>query len=197
MKKLIAGFTVLFHLTATAQSPGLTINVIMDSVKADGTRYKIEMKICEPKKMTERGDWFTHDTSTIDFTSLKPTDINCGEYLDKGAPTLISGKEEKTYNHFKFSNQIIAWEKILVFKISNASSRGWSPEMYIILPVKLKSFVTNIDLAGVEFVSGKIIFLADENGTYEKSSLVIRQSLKDAKTVEVKNFHLKDLLVQK
>jgi hypothetical protein len=110
---------------------------------------------------------------------------------------LISGKEEKTYNRFEFSNQVFAWEKILVFKISNSSSRGWNSEMYIVLPVKFKSFITYIDLTSIEFLSGKVVFLTDINAGYEKSSQVIRQSLKDAKPVEVKDFQLKELLEQK
>jgi len=86
MKSLLTAFVISFHLTATAQSPGLTINVIMDSAKADGTRYKIEMNICKPKKMTKRGSWFSHDTSTVDFASLKANDIECGGYFDNGMP---------------------------------------------------------------------------------------------------------------
>jgi hypothetical protein len=87
MEKLLFGLILLFNLPATAQSPHLSIWVKMDSVKAEGTRYKIEMKMCKPKKMTELGSWFSHDTSTIDFASLKVNDIDCVEYFDKGMPT--------------------------------------------------------------------------------------------------------------
>ena len=117
MKGLLLSLLVFFNLITTAQSPVLTINVLMDSVKSDGIRYKIEMNICKPKKMTERGNWFSHDTSAIDFGSLKSSDIECGEYTDKGMPTLILGKEEEQLNRFKFSNQVFAWEKIFVFRI--------------------------------------------------------------------------------
>src|SRR5437868_12291198 len=125
MKSLLSGILVLLHFTASSQSPILTINVIMDSVKADGIRYKIQMNICRPKKMTERGSWFSHDTSTIDFTSLKSNDIECGGYFDKGMPTLISGDEEELINQFKFSGQVFVWEEIYVFRISDHGSRGW------------------------------------------------------------------------
>lgn len=195
MKFLITGFIILFNLAALAQSPGLTINVWMDSVKAGSTRYKIEMKICNPKKMTERGSWFTHDTSKINFASLMPADINCGEYFDNGMPELISGEEEDLpFNRFKFSNQVFALEKIFVFRISNQSSRGRWPEMYIVMPLRYKSFVTHIDISHIKFQPGKVIFLTKLNAAYEKSVLVIRQSLENAKGVELKNFALKELL---
>jgi hypothetical protein len=130
MKYLILGFALFFTNIIYCQSPILTINVVMDSAKVEGKRYKIEMNICKPKKMTVRGSWFSHDTSTIDFTSLKSNEIECGGYFDKGMPTLISGPEGKPlFNQFQFSNQVFAWEDILIFKISDWSSRGWNPEM--------------------------------------------------------------------
>ena len=189
---------VLSKLITTAQSPILTINVLMDSVKTDGIRYKIEMNICEPKKMTERGGWFSHDTSAIDFTALKANDIECGGYFDDGMPTLISGEEEKFFNRFKFSNQVFAWEKIFVFRISNRSSRGWWPPMYIVMPMKYKSFVTHITLTDIVFQSGKVIFLTNYNAFYNDSEnmkfLDIDHSLKNYKTVDVKTFPLQELL---
>jgi hypothetical protein len=194
MKYRLTGFIILFHLLTSAQSPGLTINVIMDSVKADGTRYKIEMKICKPKKMTARGDWFSHDTSTIDFASLRSNDIDCGEYFDDGMPTLISGEKEKLFNRFKFSNQVFAWEELYVFRIANASSRAWWPSMYIVMPMKYKSFVTHIDVTEIEFQSGKVIFLTALNASYEGSHLSIRQSLKNIKGVKADGFPLEELL---
>jgi len=133
----------------------------MDSVKAGDTRYKIEMKICEIKN-SERGNWFTHDTSKINFTSLKATDFKCGEYFDNGLPTLISGEEgKKSINQFEFGNQFFAWEHVFVYRISNMSTRGYMPEMYIVIPIKYKSFRTKIDIDDIEFQSGKVIFLTD------------------------------------
>ena len=197
MKLPITGIILLFHLAALAQSPGLTINVRMDSAKAGFTRYKIEMKICEPQKMTEQGGWFTHDTSRINFASLKANEISCGEYFDKGTPTLISGKEEKKYNQFEFSGQVFAWEKIFIFRISNWSSRGWHPEMYIAIPIRYKSFRTTIDINEIEFQEGKVIFLTDLKGVYDDKKLSFTQSLKNEKGVGVKTFPLKELLEKK
>jgi len=198
MKGFLLSLTFLFHLMGSSQSPGLTIDVIMDTLKTQGHHYKIEMKICEPKKMTEKGSWFSHDTSTIDFASLKPADIICGEYFDKGMPELISGIEEEIpFNRFKFSNQVFAWEKIFVFKISDWSSRGRNPEMYIVIPMKYKSFRTHIDITDIEFLPGKVMFLTQPNALYDESKLTIRPSVKDMQTVEVKNFQWREILEQK
>jgi hypothetical protein len=198
MKNLSLIFVFLFPVLAIAQSPHLSINVKMDSVKSEGTRYKIEMKICKPKKMTERGNWFSHDTSTIDFASLKVNDIDCGKYFDKGiGEPLTYNKEEVPFNRFQFSNQVFAWENIYVFRISDWSSRGWNPEMYIVIPIKYKSFVTQIDITDIEFLSGKCVFLTEPNAFYDEKKLNMRQSLKDAKAMEVKGFQLKELLEQK
>lgn len=190
---------IIFFITGSlkAQSPSLAINVVMDSLKTDGVRYKIEMKICKPKKMTDRGSWFSHDTSNIDFASLKAADIDCGEYFDKGMPTLISGKEEQVFNQFKFSNQVFAWEEIYIFRISNRSSRAWWPEMYIVLPVKYKSFITRIDITDIEFQSGKVVFITNENVFYDEKRLHIRRSLKNEKGANVDGFPLEQSLKQK
>ena len=66
--------------------------------------------------------------------------------------------------------------------------------MYVVLPIKYKSFRTSVDLTGIEFQSGKVLFLTDVNAAYTENSLVIRQSLKDKKAVEIKNFSLKEIL---
>ncbi len=195
MKIVLLGFTTLLSLSAFTQTPYLSILLKMDSVKSEGTRYKIEMKICEPNKMTERGDWLTQDTSKIDFGSLKTNEIDCGEYSEKGKPDLISGDKEKPrYNQYEFSNQVFAWEKIFVFKISNQSSRGWIPEMYLVMPMKYKSFITYIKLNDLEFQSGKVLFLSDFQMSKKGMSTSIEQSLKDHKTEEIKKSSLKELL---
>ena len=168
----------------------------MDSVKTKDSRYKIEMKICEVKK-SERGDWFTHDTSKIDFGNLKPIELECGEYFDNGSPTLISGQEDKPINQFEYGNQHFAWEHVYVYRISNMSSRGWMPEMYIVFPVKYKSFFTKIKINDIEFQSGKVIFLTDLEGKYDEKYLVLSQSLKNKKGISIKDFPLKEVLEKK
>ena len=186
---------LLFQLPATAQSPYLSVKLFMDSILSGSTRYKIEMKICEPVKKTGRGSWFSHDTSAIDFVKLPSAATSCGEYFWKGEPDRISGGDnDPVLNRFTFSNQVFAWEKILVFKISNVSSRGWWPEMYIVMPMHYKAFVTYIRLNDIEFQSGQVFFLDHPEAAYEGSSLMIKPSLKNRKGVEMREFLQKEIL---
>ncbi|HMI79464.1 MAG TPA: hypothetical protein VK484_11775, partial [Ferruginibacter sp.] len=107
MKQLITGLIIAINLTAVAQSPALTINVLMDPQKVGPDQYSIEMKICEPGNRTKSQDAFSHDTSAIDFSLLKAKEISCGQYSDKGIPELISGDEEPIPpNSYQFSNQV-------------------------------------------------------------------------------------------
>lgn len=195
MKNFFTGLILFSNFLSFAQSPYLSFILKMDSIKSSGIRYKIEMKICEPKKTTQIGNWFSHEVSKIKFDSLKASDIECGEWFDKGLPTLISGEEEKKPdNQFEFGNQHFAWEHIFIFRISNMSSRGWMPEMYVVMPMKYKSFYTRIKLTNLEFQSGKVLYLTKLNTSQEKSNLIINQSLKNYKTVDEKTFFLKEIL---
>jgi hypothetical protein len=115
---------------------------------------------------------------------------------------LISGEEEeKPINQFEFGNQYYAWEHIFIFRISNISSRDWNPDMFIVMPMKYKSFWTRINLTDIEFLSGKVIFLTNYNASYitspDEKYLNIDHSLKNEKGTEVKNFPLEDLLRKK
>src|SRR5262245_33127818 len=135
-KYILSGLLLFFSLATTAQTPYLSVRLKMDSVKIFDHRYKIEMKFCDPVKTTERGDWFSPDTSKIDFASLKPGDINCKEYFESEK---TYGEEKPVFNQFKHGSHNFAWEKILVFKIHDLSSRGWQAEMYVVVPMKYKS----------------------------------------------------------
>lgn len=186
------------QLSIAAQSPYLSFILKMDSTRSSGTRYKIEMKICEPEKMTKIGNWSSHEISKINFDSLKTKDIKCGEWFDKGLPTLISGQEEeKPINQFEYGNQLFAWEHIFILSISNMSSRGWLPEMYVVMPMKYKSFFTSINLSGLVFKSDKVLYLTQFNHSLDGGKLHINQSLKDYKTVDEKKFFLKEIVESK
>jgi hypothetical protein len=66
------------------------------------------------------------------------------------------------------------------------------------MPMKYKSFATHITLNDIEFQSGKVIFITNYDASYNTSQdakyLNIDQSLKNYKTVEVKNFPLRSIL---
>ena len=195
MKPGLLIIVIFIQFAAIAQSPYTSFILKMDSIKSSGVRYKIEMKICEPKKKMNIGNQGGHEVSKIKFNSLKAGDINCGEYFDKGLPDLISGKEEEKFmNQFKFGNQLFAWEHIFIFRIGNMSSRGYMPDMYVVMPMKYKSFFTDIQLTDLEFQSGKVLYLTEFNHTQDGGKLHINQSLKNYKTVDEKKFFLKAIL---
>ncbi|UEG50710.1 hypothetical protein LK994_04385 [Ferruginibacter lapsinanis] len=179
-----------------AQSPSLSVELTMDSIKRDFTNYKIEMKICEPKVKTNNTDWFNHDTSRIIFDSLKAADIMCDNYFEsgEGIKELSDKIAFQKYNSFRYSNQLFAWEKILIYKIANYSSRAWYPEMYIVLPIRYKSFVTKINLTSLVFESGKVIYLDGKNAVQTSDALNISYSLKDEKGIDANEFLQKELL---
>ncbi len=196
MKILFCAGLFLLQLQMTAQSPYLSVMLKMDSAASEHREYMIEMKFCEPLKLSAKGNWFSQDTSAIDFSSLKSADISCAGYFDNGLPEMITGEQRiQKINQFEFGNQVFAWEKILVFKISDASSRNWNPEMYIVMPVKYKSFRTSVQLLNVVFQSGKVIFINEPDVSPEgESRIIISSILKGVKGTAKKDFSLKEIL---
>lgn len=104
MKKLSLLLSICFCNTAFAQSPGLIVDLAMDSLKTGDVQFKIEIKICEPVTTSAINGYFTNDRSTIDFKKLTEKDITCGKYI---------GNYETAYPfyHFHYGNQVFAWEK--------------------------------------------------------------------------------------
>ena len=149
-------------------------------------KYKIEMKICEPINPSASNGYFNNDTSTINFKTLTFSQIKCGEYISN-----YDGK--KDYNKYYYSNQVFAWEKIIIWKIMDWSSRGWHQPMYIILPVKMKSFVTDIEIKNIVFQSNKVIWL-DETGKLGKDKRqLFNFSLENINGISVDDCSLKNL----
>lgn len=187
MKKLFLILTTCLYNTAFAQSPGLIVNLTMDSVKAGSIRYELQMKRCEPVNGSAVNGYFTNEKSTIDFKALTEKDVTCGAYIDNYEENYPS------YN-FRYGNQVFAWEKIIVWKIMNASSRDWQYPMYIILPVKIKSFVTSIKIKDIEFQSGKVIWLDDEGVIDENHTQQIVVNLNNVKGIDTDSCTLKKIL---
>lgn len=196
MKSLLLAVLLLLHFSSNSQSPYLSVRVKMDSAARDFTDYRISMKICEPLKMTKRGDIFKPDTSSIDFVKLKPADISCGHYSYIEGPDDYAGSKAR-FNEYEFGNQVFAWEKMLVFRIADYSSRGWHPEMYIIVPVKYKAFVTLIDITGIAYEEGTMVFADNYDAKYDGMKLRISLSLKDKKGTDAKRSGLLGLLEEK
>ena len=198
MKPGLLAIAFFIQLAVIAQSPYLSFILKMDSAKSVGVRYKIEMKICEPKKKTKIKNWGSHEVSKINFDLLKAKDIDCGNYFEKGLPALISGQEKEIpVNQFEYGNQLLGWEHFFIFRISNMSSRGVIPDMYVVMPMKYKSFFTSINLSDLMFEPGKVLYLTRFNHLQDGSKLHIDQSLKDYKTIDEKKFSLKEILESK
>jgi len=178
---------------AHGQSPYLSVLLKMDSLVSDHLQYKIEMKICELKKPSEFSDWFTHDTSKVDFRSLKPDELKCGDFFssNEGWVELTGGAKSKNENdRFEFGNQVMAFETMLMFKITDVSHRNWIKPMYIVMPIKIKSFTTYVELNNVVFLEDKVVFLDAQECKLEGSKLFIKQSLRNATGIFVKDFPL-------
>jgi hypothetical protein len=187
MKKLLLVFTFVYCHVAFAQSPYLSVNLNIDSVKAGSIKFKIDMKICQPANGSAIKDHFGNTISTIDFKTLKEKEIKCDEYISN---------DEKANGFYKFhyGNQVYAWEKILICRIVNWSSTTWEQPMYLVLPVKIGSFVTHINLEEIEYKSGKLIWL-DETGVIDKNrTQQISIKLNNRKGIDVDSWALKKLL---
>lgn len=187
MKKLLLILGLFYCMTAAAQSPGLTAHLRMDPVESGSIQFKIEMKICKPLKTTEVKDYLTNDSSTLDFKALTEKDMLCRRYMGNSAGA-------DSFYHYYFSNQVFAWEKFMIWKITNISSRGVVDPMYVIMPVKLKSFVTFIEVNDVPFEDGRFIWIDQEGKIEPDRKQHISVSLKNRKGVNVDKSLLKALL---
>lgn len=158
-----------------AQSPYLSVKVKMDSIKTTSTAYLLEIKFCEPKRTTERGSWFTHDTSDINFGSLKEDEVRCNSFFKNGdgIEILSGGQRFDKYNAFDYGNQVFAWEKIIVFRISDTSDTDKKNAMYLVIPVVYKSFITSVNISGIEFQAGQVVMIDKPNAEYINNRLVM------------------------
>jgi hypothetical protein len=159
----------------------------MDSVKAGSVKFKIDMKICQPVNGAVIKDHFSNAISTLDFKALKERDIKCGEYISN---------DEKANEFYKFhyTNQVFAWEKILICRIVNWSSTKWEEPMYVILPIKMSSFVTYINLKRIEYQSGKLIWLDDAGILDQSHAQQVSIMLNGRKGIDTDSWALKKLL---
>ena len=196
MKILTSILSFIFCSAVFAQSPSLSVQFTMDKLDAltTSSNFKIEMKICIPIKNTEKKDWFSPETSAINFLTLTAADIDCGKYMIEGeGKEVLSGEVESPKpNSYYYSNQYFAWESILIFKITNTKSRALEPPMYVIMPIKYKSFVSSISIADVVYHSGNIVFIDNATATYPKKRLTINHSLKNETGIAVENSSYKD-----
>lgn len=180
---------ILYFISSTvaAQSPYLSVKATMDTSLYPGRKYLLEMKICSPVTRTSTGDYFSHDTSAIDFMSLMSPGISCAEYSlnGEGVEVLAGDIRFAKYNEFTFSNQVFAWEKIIVFRITDVSGDvRTSDPMYIVVPVRYKAFVSHILLKDIPYYQGELLDASDAPGKYRNSALQLEISPKTYKRFE-------------
>ncbi|HRX92868.1 MAG TPA: hypothetical protein P5158_02075 [Chitinophagaceae bacterium] len=174
-KTLILFFVCCNWFMVKGQSPYLAVRVEMDSTEQH-TDYSIEMRVCTPVNAIKTSDWFTPDTSTINFSEIGKDALQYDAF--KSTDDFYRNKSGgKLYNRFRYGNQVFAWEKILVFRITNHSSRGLQPPMFIVLPMIYKSFISTVTLTNIIYQSGHIVFLDKPAAYYKDDRLYIKQSI--------------------
>jgi len=187
MKKLLFALAFFYCHDAFGQSPALIADLTMDSIKTGAVHFKIEMKLCEPVDKSPVNGVFTNDRSTIDFKALTENNITCGRYID-------NYEDDHPFYNFRYGNQVFAWEKIIIWKIMNISSRALHEPMYIILPVKIKSFITYIEIKDIAFEGGKFIWLDEEGVINKEKTQHLLASLKNRKGIDTDKCSLKKIL---
>lgn len=191
MSKYFLLFALVSAIRGYSQSPYLSVRARVDSTTAGG--YRIEMKFCEPKIKSPKTDWFSPDTSRIDFENLHAGEIVCGEYLSGDEKIVLGEMDAVPVNEFRYSNQVFAWEKILVLRISSLAADSSRP-MYLLLPIRYKAFVTHVLLAKIPFEPGRVIYAGDPKAYYREARLYVEPDPDRWKPVDVKDFHLKEIL---
>ena len=188
MKLIFCYILLSCPLVFNAQSPYLDVKFSMDAKTTVGMRFDIEMKFCSPLHKTNYTNWFTQDTSSISFQTLKANEIDCSDYLkSEEGLELINGKQpQPAKNTYHYGNQVFAWEKVLVFRITKISTAGIIAPMYFVLPVRYKSFRTSINLTDIPFRPGSIFFIKNANAKYEKNLLQVDSNFESLQKVNLK-----------
>ena len=156
--------------SALSQSPYLSVKAKM--FEGGSVKYHIGLKICSVKNSGEYSHVFSGDTSKINFEKLDDSDFLCTNFFDTD--------NRQPINNFSFSNQLYAYEKILVLRFRDMSSKDWHREMFIVLPIRYESFVTYIELNDIIFKEGQVIYLNSLPDKRNKDKhLVIKESLKN------------------
>jgi hypothetical protein len=194
--------TILFFLTlfifaagvAGAQSPYLSVVLRMDSSKIGQHQFTISMKLCRLRQPSPQKDAFSYELSKTRFDTLTSSSLSCGDYIENGGGyEYLTGKPVIDPNVYRFGNQAFAYEVVMVFKIEDSSSAAAMP-MYVVFPVRHKSFVTSVSITDVSFRPGKVLFVDGEKKRKSGSGLRLEASVKKKKAVEINTSPFKSLL---
>jgi hypothetical protein len=151
---------------ASAQSPyySLLLSIKDDTTADKNSAYKIYHRLCVSDERII-GDFFTNDTSNINWNDPPPEFFNSLKCIETSE--LIS-------HQFKYSDQVMMYEMIVHLMIIDEISQD---TMQIVFPVKIKSFVTSIDLENIPFKKG--IYEIDNGLEYSLDGMRLRMKLRD------------------
>lgn len=144
MNKFFLSILLSLSTSISAQSPYYSIMFSIEQNLKEDITYSYFHKLCTNEELTFSSDWFSHDTSTVDWENLSQDEI-AGFYC--------SELKTEVDKYFKYSNQLLAYNRIAHIEISR-SIKCEVETMIIVFPVMIQSFFTEIDLRGLKFRKG-------------------------------------------
>lgn len=177
MKNLILLLAVIFVFavsqTGFGQSPSYSIEVKINQEKGYG--YSYSSKLCMPNISTPGENLFSGVISGIEWSSVDIKDYDCNEL------------QNETDDGYKFGNQIYVYESIANVTIVRTDGE-LVDVMKIVFPFKKESFVTHVDLTGIEFRPG--IYELTDAFDYNTTDHLVMKVKDGYEWVEVKESNL-------
>jgi hypothetical protein len=136
---LITGFILFTIQSGFGQSPSYSIEVKITPEKGYG--YSYSSMLCMPNTSTLGEDLFSGATSGIDWSIVDIVGYSCNEL------------QNETEDGYKYGNQIYVYESIANVTIVRTDGELLDI-MQIVFPFAKESFVTHVDLTGIEFRPG-------------------------------------------
>lgn len=135
---LTAAFVFISFQSVFSQSPSYSLKVKVPHEK--GYAYHYKSSLCKVNSSSDQR-WFTGEISDIDWSKVDMKDYYCYE---------LQNRSDEGYS---YSNQIHVYEQIANITILRTDGElvDW---MQIVFPFKVESFVTSVDLTGIEFRPG-------------------------------------------
>lgn len=134
-------FIIFFSAVSFAQSPYYSIKVSIKKEAGDKHTYEYYHTLCIPPELSTDGDTFDHDTSKLDWQNLSKEFLNSFECRELGS---------ETDSIYVFGNQMMVYENLAKITIVRTGG-GTQDTMSMIFPIKIKSFVTFINIRDIPF----------------------------------------------
>lgn len=141
-KILFLIFTACFAGSVFAQSPYYEINISVKKEPGDSSVYKYIHSFCTPPEWSNKGETYESDTSAIEWN------LSAG-YIDSLKCSEVKSESDSIYS---YGNKIMVYEYIIKVIVIR-EREGIRDTMKIIFPVKIRSFVTLVDMTNIPFHS--------------------------------------------